>query len=99
LVHDARTKQIVNSLEECLGDMEGVNVVGLGHNRSGLDVSFRHDRVANVRGLWWGKELCFGALDSRHKGTREVHERREEVCEPRVTVGWVARIDICLNSG
>jgi hypothetical protein len=91
----------MNSLVKCLGNVECVNLMGLGHDRSGsgLDVSFRHDG-SNVRGLWGGaKRLCFGALDSRDECVRALHEHWEEVCEPRVTVGWVFRIDIRLNSG
>jgi outer membrane receptor for ferrienterochelin and colicin len=54
LVHDATAKQKMNSLVERLRNMESVNLMGLGHNRCGFDVAFRHDRRANVRGLWWG---------------------------------------------
>jgi hypothetical protein len=41
------TKQTVDSLVKCLGNVERVNLVGFGHNW-GLYVSFRHDVRARV---------------------------------------------------
>jgi hypothetical protein len=83
LVRDAMTKQMINSLVKCLGNVECVNLMRLSHNRSGLDVSFRHDGSNTSGGA---KKLCYGALDSRDGGVRALHEHWEEVCEPRVTI-------------
>lgn len=56
-----------HSLKERLGDVEGVNLVGLGHNRVlGLDVAFRHGGCAAVVSFWY-KESSVSARKGRKK--------------------------------
>lgn len=48
----------IDSLMECLGDVEGVDLVGLcDHRVRGLDRAFRHGAGAGMRSLWRGRRI------------------------------------------
>lgn len=93
-----------DSLEKGLGNVECVHLVGFGHDwRRRLYVALRHCRavwVCDADGGAGGKSASASARSGlREEGVEELQQHGMECCEPRMTVGQLSGIDICLNSG
>ena len=86
-----------HSLKERLGDVEGVDLVGLGHNRVlGLDVAFRHGGCAAVVSFWYegssvsarkGRKKRTGAFNRPEVGELGLSDNYKSQCRVKGSAG------------